>query len=243
MKRFSLVTLLCGLALWGASVPLHAQARTWAFAKDTVYEWQSGTDTITVNGQKRGFAYGSKLSVTNDGVQPLRFDTVLLERIQSSFQTGILSLSLYDSAKSISLAQGVARTDYSMQWSCPSVGPCSYVPGSGLNQKPDTLPVRPSALYNFKMDSYTLLAKSSAATAIGDTVKYRAIFTGRGGRGRDTVIVVAIQHNPSAIAFPGSLNLKNPGPSSKLFDLRGRRVELVPGSLKASWAPVVSPKD
>ena len=55
------------IAVLGFAPFAQAQARTWAFSKDTVYEWA---------------ANGDSLSLVNSGIDTLRFDSIGLELVR-----------------------------------------------------------------------------------------------------------------------------------------------------------------
>jgi hypothetical protein len=210
MKRFNLVTLLCGLALWGTNVPLNAQARTWALSKDTVYEWS---------------AYGDSVRMTNSGSDTLKIDSIGIELIRPVGTR--ITLRFRDEG-------GGYYTCYYNQ------GVVSVPCGSGPIK---LAPVQSGKFQRFELDSIINAPVAKRSFNYGDTLVIRAIFVGKSGRGNDTLIVMGREGYAVAL-LPGSRFLsKTPASDDRLFDLRGRRVEKIPESLKAPWAPVVSPRD
>jgi hypothetical protein len=234
--------LLCGLALSGFFSSTSAQTRTWAFSKDTVYEGQSGTDTMTVNGQRYFFPYTNKVAVVNQGASPLTFDSLYIEKVQAFFDNMTFGFVLYDSTKNGQLSPSYAgRSAYWGGAYCPSTTSCSFTPISGFG----SIEVQASRnLYDFEIDAPVPLAKKAVTAAAGDTICFRMIFTAKNSRGRDTLIVRGTQQYPSlSVILQGLRDSKDSKIKRDIFDLRGRRMEKMPEGAKAPVTPLVSPKD
>jgi len=215
-----------------------AQDRTWAFSKDTVYEGQSGTDTMTVDGQKFYFPHTNKVAIVNQGVSPLVLDSLYIERVRADFSGLSFSFATYDSTKNGRLSPTYAgRNNYWGDASCPASGSCATHLSSGLG----SIDVQTSRnLYDFSIDVPPSIAKRAVVTAVGDTLCYRMIFTAKNGRGRDTLIVLGTQQypNPSAISA-GSRGAIQSKVKMDRFDIRGRRMEstrrtIIPSAIEVS---------
>lgn len=243
MIRFSYTLLLASLII--LCLGSNISARDWSLGKDTVSVWQTGADTIVVGGQKRAFSYLNKVSITNGGAQGLRLDSFFLERVQASFQTGVMEFRVYDSAKSVGLSQGVASTKYRLQWYCPTIGACTRSRPAAPNMEPDTvrLPTQPMAIYDVIMFSAPITAKRSASSATMDTTRFRAIFAADSQRGRDTVMLVGTPDYTTSISYQRPEGFTSPLPGSNQFDLRGRRLEKIPERGKHPWLPTVGPQE
>lgn len=239
MLRLEFLMVIVTLAVSGES---WAQSRTWAFSKDTVYENQSGIDTMTTNGQNYFFYYSNKVTITNQGAIPLVFDSLYIERIGASYSGMRFEFKTYDSTKNGELTSTLAgRTYYWGSGSCPSVGNCTTSPMNGFS----SIEIQASRnLYDFSIDVPPSVAKRAATSVVGDTLCYRMIFTATNSRGRDTLIVQGTQEypNPSSV-LSGISNAEMLGLKSRIFDLRGRRMERMPDGVKVPWAPLVYPKD
>ena len=110
----------------------------------------------------------------------------------------------------------------------------------------DTNQVQQSkSVYDFRVDYGVVPTAETNGTGIGDTLKYRAIFVAKNGRGRDTLFVIGTQQYPvsMAITLPVKVGGKTLEGATKVFDLRGRRVEKILEGTKVPWAPLVSPKE
>jgi hypothetical protein len=185
---------------------LHSQTRTWGFSANAVYEFESGgPDTVTL---------------FNQGVDTLRFDTVYLEIVRpgtTTYGVGFSRLSPY--------------VPYVLN--C-SNGTCSQSPN------PKSIVIAPAQsvhLDQFLIDlkGSPLVAKRQVSVALGDTMQARLIFQAMGGRGRDTLIVHGTQQTTVIRAMRPYSNAEQPEKGSHFFDLRGRRVE------NKIWHKMVSP--
>jgi hypothetical protein len=209
MKKSLKVVLLALMAAPFAQ----AQPRTWAFSKDTVYGNQSGV-----------------VNVTNTGIVPLRFDSLYLERIKSTFKETGFRFGVSDSVQN--------PVYFWSPWSCQTIGPCD----SGMVLVFDTTKVpQIQRLYDVEVDYQFPPQAETFGTGVGDSVKFRAIFVAKNSRGRDTLIIMGTQRYPIPsgiipLGVPDGI-LKNP---PKFFDLRGRRMD--PPKARVAPTPLVSPQ-
>jgi hypothetical protein len=237
------VVVFLALVILTCALSAQAQVRTWAFSKDTVIEsqTQTGTDTVTVGAQKYYFAYSNKISIVNQGAIPLILDSLYVERIQSSFSLAWFRFKVYDSTKNGQISPTLAGSisvDGSLN--CPAPGNCG-ISMSSVSNSLGSIQVQASRnFYNFEMDAPVPVTKRSAAFGVGDTIRYRIIFTAKNDRGRDTLVIRGTQQypDPSAI-LPGVLNPKQGKSDPHLFDLRGRRMEPIPEGLMTTPATLL----
>jgi hypothetical protein len=188
----------------------HAQARTWAFAKDTVYEWKAGGDSV---------AY------TNSGTDTLKFDAVSIDII---------------SPASVRIACWFEANENSAQnansiWVNTDEGSRIY----GRVELLTLAPTKTRSLHHFTIEDHRNIVAKRAAIAVGDTLLTRLVFSAAGGRGRDTLFVRGVQEWPTGLRTfkPGSgAALKDGTP----HDLRGRRLEKIPQGVRVPFRATVT---
>jgi hypothetical protein len=206
MTAFAIFSVAVGLA--------GAQTRTWSFSKDLV---------------KGGTRFGSSVdsvSITNAGIDTLKFDTVMAELIRPVMPSWTV------------LFNSPLKSYY--VWNHPPGVEFSNPPPKSIVVPPaQSLRLKSFALADYP---YVPVAKRAATFAGGDSMEVRMIFQAALGRGRDTVIVSGLQQSSSVIRMPGfSRSPRNP--DAKFFDPRGRRVGKSPVETQVPRTPVISPKN
>jgi hypothetical protein len=210
-KRMSMATWgLMGLALMAP--PIGAQTRTWGFSVDAVHE-SGGTP--------------GSCTLSNQGTDTLRFDTVMLEIVRpvSMPQYGVRFHMTSPSASYV--------------LNCNN-GACSQVPNpKGVRVNP----AQSVTLSEFVIDingDPIILTKRAGGLALGDTMQARLIFQASGGRGRDTLLVNGTQQTTS-LRLPSVFQAPEGAKGGRRFDLRGRRIEKLPEGVRSPAVPLVSP--
>lgn len=195
---------------------VHAQTPTWAFSKDTVYEWE---------------AHGDSVLIANSGTDSLWFDSIALELVHpvdSQYQVLFQFQAPNTSGAGVILGYSPSGTRYIS----PADGPKGWGVASGESAR----------LWSFN-GNYSVLTVNMKRSAIvpGDTVLMRIILTASFARGRDTLMFLSKQDGPTALRSPVMReNFKDL--NSTLYDLRGRRVGHSPGA-RLPATLVLTPKD
>jgi hypothetical protein len=219
MKRVHPSWLIAGILALGAANQVEAQSRTWAFSKDTAYEWQNKSDSVFL---------------TNSGADTLRFDSIGLEFIRPSDAPVVQASFFVRVGGSIGLCKMMKYQ-----------GSVSYL----TSTKPSFIVVPPGLAvipYQFAIETQLggVAGAKSSAIVQGDTLIVRLIFMAAAGRGRDTLFVKGREGDSSLVPLRSSQKIpQNSFPPNRFFDLRGRGVEPIPAGLKAPWAPLVSPRE
>ena len=215
MIRWSSVPFLGIIMIMAMPGQSLAQARTWAFSKDTVYEWATN---------------GDSLSLANIGADTLKFDSIGMELVRP------VAASFFEAEFFLQATQSLSYLLRSEQ------GKISYY--SNRPNKLVVAPGQVGKGSQFRVeDQFVRLAKSSAITQ-GDTLLVRLIFMASAGRGRDTLMLKGKQQLPPYVGLRLKQDiLRQPLADDRFFDLRGRRLEKMPEGWKVPWAPLVSPGD
>jgi hypothetical protein len=178
--------------------------------------WSFSKDTV-----REWSAYGDTVRLVNSGTDTLKIDSIGMELIRPS-------------GNRIDARFRAGGNYYTRRY---NQGVVSVVTGSSLVVNPG----QSVNLHEFNLDSVVPPPVAKRSFNSGDTLVVRLIFVGKAGRGNDTLIAMGREGYASALRFGAGTFLKRPVADNRLFDLRGRRVEKIPESLKAPWNPVVSP--
>jgi hypothetical protein len=202
---------LTALVVLTGALSAQAQVRTWGFSSDAVYE------------------FSSSVTLSNQGSDTLRFDTVLLEIVRPNTSTyGVgFNRSSPGASYMLNCSNGT----------CTRTDPDPKTIVLGANQSVGL------SLFRIDIHGGVPTAKRAAGAALGDTMQARLIFQASAGRGRDTLLVNGTQQLTAIRAerrSPSEQSFK--ATETRLFDLRGRRLESVPQGLKALKTPT-APRD